>query len=58
MAAPHVAGAIATFKGAQPNATVPQIINALTTTGPSITDQRSGGFVTKRRLNTWSALCA
>jgi uncharacterized repeat protein (TIGR01451 family) len=58
MAAPHVAGAIATFKEARPNATVPQIVTALTTTGPTITDQRSGGFVTKRRLNTWSTLCA
>jgi uncharacterized repeat protein (TIGR01451 family) len=58
MAAPHVAGAIATFKEGQPNATVPQIISALTSTGPTITDQRSGGFVSKRRLHTWSALCS
>lgn len=57
MAAPHVAGAIATFKEGQPNATVPQIINALTNSGPTIADQRSGGFVSKRRLNSWSALC-
>ncbi|NCC32180.1 MAG: DUF11 domain-containing protein, partial [Chloroflexia bacterium] len=57
MAAPHVAGAIATLKEAQPNATVPQIITALTTSGPNLTDQRSGGFVTKRRLNTWTSLC-
>jgi uncharacterized repeat protein (TIGR01451 family) len=58
MAAPHVAGAIATLKEAQPNATVPQIITALTNSGPNVTDQRSGGFVTKRRLNTWNTLCA
>jgi uncharacterized repeat protein (TIGR01451 family) len=57
MAAPHVAGAIALFKEAQPSATVPQIITALTTTGPTITDQRSGGSVTKRRLNSWNAFC-
>ncbi len=57
MAAPHVAGAIATFREGQPSATVPQIISALSTTGPNITDQRSGGVVTRRRLNTWSALC-
>lgn len=57
MAAPHVAGAIATFKEGRPNATVPQIITALTSTSPTITDQRSGGTVTKRRLNTWAALC-
>jgi uncharacterized repeat protein (TIGR01451 family) len=59
MAAPHVAGAIATLKEAQPNATVPQLITALTNTNsPLITDNRSGGFVSKRRLNTWFTLCA
>lgn len=58
MAAPHVAGAIALFKEAQPNATVPQIITALTSSGPTIADQRSGGFVSKRRLNSWNAFCA
>jgi uncharacterized repeat protein (TIGR01451 family) len=57
LAAPHVAGAIATFKEARPTATVPQIITALTGSGPTITDQRSGGFITKRRLNTWTAVC-
>jgi uncharacterized repeat protein (TIGR01451 family) len=57
MAAPHVAGAIATFKEGQPNATVPQVISALTGNGPSITDQRSGGSVAKRRLSSWAALC-
>jgi uncharacterized repeat protein (TIGR01451 family) len=57
MAAPHVAGAIASFKEGQPNANVPQIINALTNSGPTITDQRSGGLVSKRRLNTWAGLC-
>ncbi|MCL4857889.1 MAG: S8 family serine peptidase, partial [Caldilineaceae bacterium] len=59
MAAPHVAGAVAVLKHAAPNATVPQIINALTTnTSPLITDQRSGGFVTKRRLDVYNSLCA
>lgn len=59
MAAPHVTGAIATLKEARPDATVPQIITALTNTNsPLITDNRSGGFVSKRRLNTWFALCA
>lgn len=58
MAAPHVAGAIATFKEAQPNSTVPQIISALTNTAaPAITDNRSGGFITRRRLDTWVSLC-
>jgi uncharacterized repeat protein (TIGR01451 family) len=58
MAAPHVAGAIATFKEARSNATVPQMISALSGTGPSITDQRSGGFVAKRRLSTWASVCS
>ncbi len=59
MAAPHVAGAIATLKEARPGATVPQLVTAMTNVNsPLITDTRSGGFVTKRRLNTWSALCA
>jgi uncharacterized repeat protein (TIGR01451 family) len=59
MAAPHVAGAVAVLKHASPNATVSQIINALTTnTSPLITDQRSGGFVTKRRLDVYNSLCA
>ncbi len=58
MAAPHVTGAIATLKEGQPTATVSQVISALTSSGPSLTDQRSGGFITKRRLNTWLSLCA
>lgn len=58
MAAPHVAGAIAVFKDARSNATVNEIVNALTTTGPLISDQRSGGTVSKRRLDVYSALCA
>lgn len=57
MAAPHVAGALAILKQAKPSATVSEIITRLTTTGPSITDQRSGGSVTKRRLDVWLALC-
>jgi uncharacterized repeat protein (TIGR01451 family) len=57
MAAPHVAGALAVMRSAVPNATVTQLISALTSTGPSITDQRSGGFVTKRRLDVYAATC-
>jgi uncharacterized repeat protein (TIGR01451 family) len=59
MAAPHVAGAIATFKEARPNATVPQIISALTNSAlPTVSDTRSGGSVTKRRLDAWTSACA
>lgn len=57
MAAPHVAGAIAVIRSAAANATVAQIISAFTSTGPSITDQRPGGFVTKRRLDVYAATC-
>jgi uncharacterized repeat protein (TIGR01451 family) len=57
MAAPHVAGAIATFKEAQPNATVAQIVSALSSTGPAINDQRTGGSIARRRLSTWAAVC-
>lgn len=57
MAAPHVAGAAAVMRSAVPSATVSQIVSALTSTGPAITDQRSGGFVTKRRLDVYAATC-
>lgn len=57
MAAPHVAGAVAILKQVRPNATVPEITTLLSSTGTSVTDLRSGGFVTKRRLNAYVALC-
>ncbi|MBI5565884.1 MAG: S8 family serine peptidase [Chloroflexi bacterium] len=57
MAAPHVAGAVAILKQAKPAATVSEIITQLTTTGTFVTDQRSGGSVTKRRLDVWQAMC-
>jgi subtilisin len=46
MSAPHVAGAWATLKSAKPAATVTEVLDALTTTGLPITDQRNG--LTKR----------
>lgn len=58
MAAPHVAGAVAVLKQARSNATVNDIVSALTGTGPLITDLRTGGTVTKRRLDVYAALCA
>lgn len=42
MAAPHVAGAWAILKQQNTNATVPQILTALTSTGKIVTDVRSG----------------
>jgi hypothetical protein len=50
MAAPHVAGAWALMKQEYPAATVDEILNAFTTTGPSITDIGCTS-VTKRRIN-------
>lgn len=58
MAAPHVAGAVAVLKQALPSASVTQIRNALSSTGPLIADTRAGGTVSKRRLNLYLALCA
>jgi uncharacterized repeat protein (TIGR01451 family) len=58
MAAPHVAGAIASIREGRSNASTAQIINMLRTTGPAINDQRTGGFVTLRRLDAWAGLCA
>ena len=58
MAAPHVAGAVAIFRQAKPSATVAEIRNLLVTTGPTITDNRSGGSITKRRLDVYAGLCA
>ena len=58
MAAPHVAGAVAIFKQAKPSTTVAEIRNVLVTTGPTITDNRSGGSITKRRLDVYAGLCA
>ena len=40
MATPHVAGAWALMKQDYPAATVDEILNSFTSTGPSITDQR------------------
>lgn len=42
MATPHVAGAFALLRSAQPAATVDSILNALKSTGVSITDTRNG----------------
>jgi hypothetical protein len=48
MAAPHVVGAIALIKQKSPQATVAQVLQALTATGKPIADPRNG--VTKPRI--------
>ncbi len=53
-ATPHVAGAWAVLKQRNPNASVGQILNALSTTGQPITDSRNG--IVKPRINIESAL--
>ncbi|MFA5590747.1 MAG: S8 family serine peptidase [Lysobacteraceae bacterium] len=58
MATPHVAGAWAVMKQAKPSASVTEILNAFTTTGVPITDQRSGGTVTKPRIQLDAAVSA
>jgi uncharacterized repeat protein (TIGR01451 family) len=57
MAAPHVAGAFALFKQAKPSATVAEVVNLLTTTGPPVSDGRFGGSITKRRLDAYLVFC-
>jgi hypothetical protein len=58
MAAPHVAGAFALLRSGVPSASVDQIVAALTSTGVLITDTRSGGTVTKPRIQLDAALTA
>lgn len=48
MAAPHVAGAWAVLRQANPNATVDEILNAVASTGISVLDPRNG--LTRPRL--------
>jgi subtilisin family serine protease len=55
MAAPHVAGAIALLRSKNPFATVSEIETALETTGLGVTDQRSGGTITKPRIRVFEA---
>ena len=56
MAAPHVAGAWAILKSKVPNASVSQVLSALTTTGVPILDIRNG--ITKPRIQVDAALNA
>jgi len=54
MATPHVAGAWALMKQANPEATVDEILSSFTSTGLSVTDQYCSS-VTKKRVNVYEA---
>jgi subtilisin len=55
MAAPHVAGAWALLKQQSPSASVAAILNALQSTGLSVTDTRAAGGVTRPRIRIAAA---
>jgi subtilisin family serine protease len=55
MAAPQVAGAIAALASLAPDRTINQILTTLTNTGTNVTDSRTSGTVTKRRINVGAA---
>ncbi|MCD6387899.1 MAG: S8 family serine peptidase [Desulfobulbaceae bacterium] len=54
MAAPHVAGAFAVLRSEAPDASVAEILNALQSTGATITDSRNG--IAKSRIQVDAAL--
>jgi subtilisin family serine protease len=56
MAAPHVTGAWAILKQARPDASVDDVLRALTETGVMITDARAGTGTTKPRIQVDLAL--
>ncbi|HXG70650.1 MAG TPA: S8 family serine peptidase [Gemmatimonadaceae bacterium] len=56
MAAPHVAGAWALLKSRYPGATVSQVLDALSSTGLSVTDSKNG--ITKKRISVAEAMIA
>ncbi|HEY4057654.1 MAG TPA: S8 family serine peptidase, partial [Kofleriaceae bacterium] len=58
MASPHVAGALAVMRQAVPSMTVAQAVAALQATGKAITDTRSGGTITKSRIDVAAAIAA
>ena len=58
MAAPHVTGAFALCKSANPALSVNQIETILEQTGVAVRDQRSGGVYTKPRLQLDAAVAA
>jgi sRNA-binding regulator protein Hfq len=56
MAAPHTAGAIAAIRTACSTKTADEIANALRNTGVNVTDNRSGGSITKPRIRVDQAV--
>ncbi|HEY4175722.1 MAG TPA: S8 family serine peptidase [Kofleriaceae bacterium] len=58
MASPHVAGAFAVLRQAKPTMTVAEGVAALQATGKAITDTRSGGAITKERIDVGAAISA
>ncbi len=58
MAAPHVTGAWALMKSKAPEATVSDVLAALTSYGVIITDTRSGGSVSKPRIQVDQSIAA
>src|SRR4029079_17330345 len=56
MAAPHVAAAFAILKQSKPDATVSQMLTAMTRSGAPLTDSRNG--ITKPRLSVNNAITA
>ena len=56
MATPHVAGAWAVLKQFYPNASVDLVLDTLVDTGVLVTDGRTGGTVTKPRIQLDAAL--
>lgn len=50
MATPHVAGAWAVLRSAKPTASISEILNALTSTGLTITDSRNGRTTPRIRV--------
>ncbi|MCZ6583195.1 MAG: S8 family serine peptidase [Thaumarchaeota archaeon] len=58
MAAPHVAGAWAVMKSADPSASIQDVLNSLKTTGVDVVDTRPGSTgSTYKRIQLDSALC-
>src|SRR5205085_733971 len=58
MATAHVTGAWAVLKQAAPRASVDRVLSALRDTGTPISDTRTGGTVTKGRIDVAAALTA